>query len=60
MVNDEFGINEYIYAFYFTTVTMATVGYGDFTPKSIIEVVICIVFIIMTCGCFAYYINKIG
>jgi hypothetical protein len=32
--NKEYGFNEYIFAYYFTTVTMATVGYGDFSPIS--------------------------
>lgn len=60
MEGNEYGFNEYIYSFYFTTVTMVTVGYGDFAPKSMLEIIVCIIFIIITCGMFAYYINKIG
>jgi hypothetical protein len=34
---------KYLYSFYFTLTTMVTVGYGDFTPKTIYEVLYVII-----------------
>ena len=39
---------------------MITVGYGDITPKTEIEVFIAILTMLTTCGMFAYMVNKIG
>lgn len=38
------GYTEYIYAYYFATVTMVSVGYGDITPVNSTEVMMSIVF----------------
>ncbi|KAL4497691.1 hypothetical protein ABPG73_020788 [Tetrahymena malaccensis] len=50
----------YIDAYYFTTVTMITVGYGDIIPVTGIEKAICIIIMIISCGVFAYSMNTVG
>lgn len=50
----------YIYSFYFSIVTMMTVGYGDISPNNYIECMFLIFMIIYGCGVFAYSINNIG
>ena len=47
-------------ALYFVIVTMATVGYGDISPKNNAEFVIGIFIILFSCGVFAHTINSIG
>lgn len=51
---------KYLYSYYFTTVTMVSVGYGDITPASNSEKVIGIGTMLFTCGVFGYTMNKIG
>ena len=51
---------KYIYALYFSIVTMMTVGYGDISAKNYIECCFNILIIIYGCGVFAYSINNIG
>lgn len=50
----------YIVSFYFSIVTMMTVGYGDISSVNHIECCLNIVLIIFGCGVFAYTINDIG
>lgn len=50
----------YIDAFYFSTVTMITVGYGDLIPVNEVEKTICIIVMIFSCGIFAYSMSTIG
>lgn len=50
----------YIYSFYFSIVTMMTVGYGDIAANNYIECTFSIILIIYGCGVFAYSINNIG
>ena len=33
-------LDQYIYAFYFSSTTMLTIGYGDITPKNTREVLV--------------------
>jgi hypothetical protein len=40
--NDMDNSNLYMTSFYFTVTTIVTVGYGDITPVSIIEKIICV------------------
>ncbi|KAL4440965.1 hypothetical protein ABPG74_009378 [Tetrahymena malaccensis] len=51
---------QYIVAYYYITVTMVTVGYGDITPANLTEVFFAVVTILLACGVFAYSVNAIG
>ena len=51
---------KYMYAFYWASITMMTVGYGDITPQNQIEVVVCILSVVMGCVVYAYNISNIG
>jgi len=51
---------QYIESYYFNTVTMVTVGYGDIYPVTPAEQVVSIVIMIVSCGVFAYSVNTIG
>ena len=46
--NDTDWDGEYLQAFYYVCVTMFTVGYGDITPKSYLEKIICIILILVS------------
>lgn len=50
----------YINCFYFIVVTLATVGYGDFTAQTNNERVAIIFIALVACGNFAYSLNQIG
>ncbi|EAR84834.2 cation channel family protein (macronuclear) [Tetrahymena thermophila SB210] len=50
----------YLKAYYFVTVTMVTVGYGDIVPVNYIEILITIIIMLISCGIFAYALNQIG
>lgn len=52
--------NIYLHAFYFSCVTMVTVGYGDITPESNVELMISVASMLISCGVFAYSVNQIG
>lgn len=39
---------------------MATVGYGDYTPTTIKEMILSIFTMTVCCGMFAYVLNSIG
>jgi hypothetical protein len=50
----------YIDCFYFTIVTMSTLGYGDITPKTYLEKVFAIVLVLLSCFVFAFCMNSVG
>ena len=41
-------------------ITMITVGYGDYAPKTEDEMILCIFTMLCTCGVFAYALNSIN
>lgn len=49
--------HKYIYAFYWSSVTMMTVGYGDFAPQNVYETLFATIIVVVGCGLFAYYIK---
>ncbi|KAL4484460.1 hypothetical protein ABPG74_019637 [Tetrahymena malaccensis] len=51
---------QYIYSYYFITVTMITVGFGDVRPTNVIEVLVCIFLMMTCCVIFGFTINSIG
>lgn len=51
---------EYLRAYYFMTVTMVTVGYGDITPVNSNEYLLSILTMVIACGMFGYGVNSIG
>lgn len=50
----------YLMSLYWSAVTIMTVGYGDISAHSRIEVIYSILTIVIGCGVFAYIINTIG
>ena len=50
-------VDKYICAFYWSTVTMMTVGYGDIIPQNPTETVFASMVVVIGCGLFAYYIK---
>ncbi|KAL4510548.1 hypothetical protein ABPG72_004702 [Tetrahymena utriculariae] len=59
IANSEWHV-QYIYSYYFSTVTMITVGYGDISPHTIAEKILSIINMMIACGQFAYSVNSIG
>ncbi|KAL4510977.1 hypothetical protein ABPG73_008055 [Tetrahymena malaccensis] len=59
-LTDSSWIVQYIYSYYFITVTMATVGYGDIKPTNVIEIIVCTALMMICCAIFAFTINSIG
>ncbi len=49
-----------MHAYYYSTVTMTTVGYGDITATTDLEVLLNIFTMFVACGVFAYSFNEIG
>ncbi|KAL4459349.1 hypothetical protein ABPG74_017962 [Tetrahymena malaccensis] len=52
--------NRYIQIYYYATITMTTIGYGDFTAQTQLEKIIMIFIAFLSCGIFGYTINQIG
>lgn len=59
-LNDQTLEYQYISALYFAVYTMVTVGYGDLYPINLVERVIFIVLMVLSCGVFAYALNRFG
>ncbi|CAD8154446.1 unnamed protein product [Paramecium pentaurelia] len=57
---NETWIIKYLSTYYWSIVTMTTIGYGDITPQNLIEKVYLIFVAIVSCCTFGYSINSIG
>ena len=51
---------QYMTSFYWSIVTVMTVGYGDITPQNNIETCFCLFTILFGCMIFPYSINSVG
>ncbi|CAD8093468.1 unnamed protein product [Paramecium primaurelia] len=59
-IMDDSWDQQYLVSFYYACVTMFTVGYGDLTPKTQIERVVTILFIILSSVQLPYSVNTVG
>ncbi|CAD8108695.1 unnamed protein product [Paramecium primaurelia] len=59
-IRGESNFIKYIHSFYWSVVTMVTVGYGDITPQNYLEMILCIIIMFLSCGVYAYSLNTIG
>lgn len=49
-----------MYSYYFSTVTMLTIGYGDISPQTPIEIIIWVFIMFFSTGIFGYTLNTIN
>jgi Ion channel len=47
-------------SFYFTVTTLVTVGYGDITPESTPEMVMCIMLMVLGVGIFSFMTGSLS
>lgn len=50
----------YLYSYYWSVLTVMTVGYGDIVPQNIWEVICATIAISLGCIVFAYIISSVG
>ncbi|CAD8124556.1 unnamed protein product [Paramecium sonneborni] len=53
-------ITSYLTTFYWSVITMTTIGYGDFTPQNLSERVLIIFVAIVSCCTFGFFVSSIG
>ncbi|CAD8096172.1 unnamed protein product [Paramecium sonneborni] len=59
-LQDFMWIDKYVVSFYWSIVTMTTIGYGDITPVNLTERIFCIIMTLISTATFAYSVNSIG
>jgi len=59
-LRDDKIIVRYVYAFYWSTATMLTVGYGDVVPISLSERIYSIISMMLACVVFGYSLNTVA
>ncbi|EAR90077.2 cyclic nucleotide-binding domain protein (macronuclear) [Tetrahymena thermophila SB210] len=57
---DDVWFRQYTLAFYYSTVTMTTVGYGDIVPTNETETLVAIFMMLFSSGVFGFTLNQIG
>ena len=59
ILNEQWEV-QYLNSYYFATVTMITVGFGDINPQNNLEIIFCNIAMMIGCGVFAYAVNSVG
>ena len=57
---NESRLYKYVYCYYWTTVTILTVGYGDISPRNLEETIFTTFAVIIGCYVYAFNLNNIG
>ena len=57
---NESTFSRYVYSFYYSIVTIVTVGYGDIIPQNTTERIFSSLLILVGCGTFGYCISNLG
>lgn len=60
LLYDAVWVDRYVVSFYWSIVTMTTIGYGDITPVNLTERLFCIIMTLISTATFAYSVNSIG
>lgn len=55
--HDDTTVDRYVHSFYFSFVSMSTIGYGDISPQTVIERIYIMFSTLISCGVFAYALN---
>ncbi|CAD8209035.1 unnamed protein product [Paramecium pentaurelia] len=59
-LQNESWLDRYVVSFYWSIVTMTTIGYGDITPVNLTERIFVIFMTMISSATFAYTVNNIG
>ncbi|CAD8197192.1 unnamed protein product [Paramecium octaurelia] len=59
-IEDEYWFNQYLHSFYWSIITMTTIGYGDITPQNLRERVFAVGMALSAVGVFGYSIGNIN